>query len=128
MSYDDNSPRDFEKSKNDDTHLEHFWKSLTFKILPKTAQDINMLVQVEMMRYHTKAPICKIFSEQYDRCLTGWLVSDKKYFCSRSKYFIKDEKIKTVIDLLYSLKLQWHVKTNIEGNSYLFASWQHWDL
>lgn len=110
------------------THLERFWKLVTFKRLPKTIEDINVLVQIEMMRYHTRGPVCKILPDHYEKCITGWLVSDKKYYCSRSKYFVKDQNIRKVIDMLYKQKMQWHIETNLEDNSYLFASWQHWDL
>jgi len=108
------------------THLQNFWKLISFMRLPANAEDIRILIQVEMMKHYTRAAICRLKPSQIEKYLTTIFVKETNYFCNRSKFLVKDPEIRKVIDLLGEEKVIWYIETNFEGNHYLFVSWQHW--
>lgn len=112
----------------EESHLKKFWNLLSFKRLPHSVEDLRIIVQVEMMKYHTRAAICKIQPKQSEKYLLKILVKDTKYYCARSKLLITSPEIRGVIDIIKFENMDWHVETNREGNTYLFASWQHWGM
>ena len=115
-------------TQDDHQHLKRFWSLLNFKGgLPKTVQDIRLLVQVEMMKHYNNGAICRILSGQVERHLTRILVDDTKYYCTTSRRLIKDPDVRRVIDLLVEEDLKWIIRTNLEGIMYLNASWHHWN-
>jgi hypothetical protein len=109
------------------SHLQNFWSVLTLKTLPKNTEDVRALVQIEMMKHYTRAPICKIQDTQVEKYMLKIFVKDTTYFCCRSKYLINHPDIRKIVDILLEEQLNWHIETNLEGHSYLFASWQHWN-
>lgn len=110
------------------THLQKFWKLLTFRNLPTNVEDIRVLIQVEMMKNSSCAPICKLKQTHLEKYITSLFVKETTYFCSRSKYLVKDQEVRRVIDLLIAEKLNWYIEITLEGNYYIIASWQHWNM
>lgn len=111
-----------------DGYLKKFWKLLIFKSLPLTCEDVNALVQVEMMKHHSRAPICKLMPRQVEKYITRLFVKETKYYCSRSRLFVHSPEIRHIIDLICEQDLQWHIESNLDGIAYLFATWHHWSL
>ena len=111
-----------------DSHLKRFWKLLIFKRLPECPEDINALVQTEMMKHYSRAPICKLTPRQVEKYLTRLFVSDTRYFCSRSKLLITSPEIRQVIDMILEQDLQWHIEVNLDSVAFVFASWHHWTV
>jgi hypothetical protein len=110
------------------THLQNFWNILTLKVLPKSCEDIRALVQVEMMKHYTRGPICKINPSHVEKYMLKIFVKDTTYFCVKSKFLVNHPSIRKLIDMILSEHMYWHIETNLEGHSYLFASWQHWNM
>lgn len=107
--------------------LQHFWHLVTFKKMPFTTEDVRVLIQVEMMKFHTRAVICKICPTDTDKYRFDYFVRDKNYYCNTSKLFIKEgSDIRLIIDILTSEGMKWGIETNLEGAFYLIASWKHW--
>ena len=115
-----------EHQRDEITHLKNFWSLVTLKRIPKGIEDIRVIVQVEMMKHYTRAPIYKFQPNQLEKYITKLFVKDTDYFCNKSKFLIKTPEIRAVINMLKTEDLDWHIETNLEGNSYLFVSWQHW--
>jgi hypothetical protein len=109
------------------THLQNFWNIMTLKTLPRSIEDVRSLIQIEMMKHYTRGPICKISSKQVEKYMLKIFVKDTTYFCSKSKFLVLHPDIRRLIDMLVSEHLRWHIETNLEGHSYLFATWQHWN-
>ena len=110
------------------THLQRFWKLLKFKQLAQNNEDINTIIQVAMMKYQNRAPICKIHPQQVEKCLTRIFVKETQYYCTRSRLLIKSPEMRKIINMLLAEKLQWHIENTSEGVSYIYADWQHWNL
>jgi hypothetical protein len=108
--------------------LKGFWDLLTFRKLPTTPDELHVSIQVEMMKHYTRAPICKIDKKHVDKYLTRLFVKEKEYYCGKSRLLITSPEIRCIIDMLLNDGLNWHIETNLEGNSYLFATWQHWNV
>ena len=109
--------------------LQHFWHLVTFKKLPVTVQDVRILIQVEMMKFHSRAVICKIPPTDTDKYTFGYFVKDRdsKYYCNKSKLVVKEHsEVRTVIDNLLSEGMKWGIETNLDGSYYLIASWKDW--
>ena len=128
MQNEETNPFGSDPSEPVDSHLQRFWKLLIFKRLPECQEDINALVQVEMMKHHSRAPICKLTPRQIEKYLTRLFVADTTYYCSRSKLLITSPEIRCIIDLILSQNLKWHIEVNLEGVAFVFASWHHWNL
>ena len=109
-------------------HLKHFWELVTFKKIPERIEDINVLIQVEMMKFHSRGVICKIPANDVEKYRFEMFVKDHNYMCKTSKLYIKDvSQIRNVIDLLVGADIKWGIESNIqEGSYYLIASWKHW--
>lgn len=116
------------EDSQEDSHLRRFWKLLTFKRLPDCAEDINALVQVEMMKHISRAPICKIGTKQIERYLTRLFVKETAYFCYQSKMMVQSPEIRKIIDMILAQGLQWHIETNVDNVIFLYASWHHWTI
>ena len=110
------------------THLQRFWKLLKFKQLAQNNEDINTIIQVAMMKYQNRAPICKIHPIHLEKCLTRIFVKETQYYCNRSRLLIKGTEMRKIIDMLLEEGLQWYIETTREGFNYIFADWQHWNL
>jgi hypothetical protein len=113
-------------SDTSESHLKHFWNLVTFRRYPETSGDLHMMVQVEMMKYNTSAIVCKLAASDYEKCMTSLFVGEPDYFCAKSKYLIKNSRIRDLIDIIRDTELVWQVKTNLEGLSYIEVSWNHW--
>ena len=101
---------------------------LKFKRYPQNNEDINTIIQVAMMKYQNRTPICKIHPQQVEKCLTRIFVKETQYYCSRSRLLVKSPELRNVVDMLLAEKLQWHIETTTQGFNYIFADWQHWNL
>lgn len=115
-------------SQPTDTHIKRFWKLLTFKRLPDCSEDINALVQVEMMKHYSRAPICKVTTRQVEKYITRLFVKETTYFCNRSKMLIQSPEIRKIIDIILEQGLEWHIEVNVDGVAFVFASWHHWTI
>lgn len=111
-------------------YLKNFWELVTFKKIPQTIEDINVLIQAEMIKFHSRAIICKIpVSDTEKYTFTTFLrENDKGYFCKNSKLLIKQssQEFRRIIDMIIDIGLLWGIETNLEGSYYLIASWKHW--
>jgi hypothetical protein len=109
-------------------HLKHFWELVTFKKLPEKIDDINILIQVEMMKFHSRAVMCKIPASDTEKYRFEMFIKDQSYICRTSKLLIKESSpIRNIIDMLNTSDVKWGIETNLEeGTYYLIASWKHW--
>jgi hypothetical protein len=110
-------------------HLQHFWELVTFKKLPQTIEDINIIIQVEMMKFHSRAVVCKITPSDTTKYRFELFVGEKdtNYFCKTSRLLIKENSpIRKLVDLLITSNMHWGIETNLDGSYYLIASWKHW--
>ena len=111
------------------SHLKHFWDIVTFKKLPQTLNDVRMLVQTEMMKFHSRTIICKVYPIDTDKYTFSAFVKaeDKDYFCNNSKLLIKESStVRDIIDMIVYDDMKWGIETNLVGAYYLIASWKHW--
>jgi len=118
-----------EKVEGEQNHLKHFWEIVTFKKLPQTTADVRTLIQVEMMKFHSRAVICKILPPDTEKYSFGYFVkeTEKDYFCKKSKLVVKDTSdVRCIIDIIVGDDMKWGIETNLEGSFYLIASWKHW--
>lgn len=111
------------------SYLKNFWELVSFKKLPQTIEDIHVLVQAEMIKFHNRAVICKIPKTDTEKYTFVSFVreGDKKYFCTTSKMLVKcTSEVRHVIDMILDVGLIWGIETNLEDSFYLVASWKHW--
>ena len=109
--------------------LKNFWDLVTFKKLPQNETDVRVLVQTEMMKFHSRAIICRIPPSDTEKSY-GFFMKDlnKGYFCNNSKLVVKETSpIRPVIDMISAEDMKWGIETNLEGAFYLIASWKHWE-
>lgn len=108
------------------SHLKHFWELVSFKAFPETIEDVRTLCQTEMIKFHSRAVICKLSPDDSEKYRMGLFIPDQKYFCNASRLYVKNEKIKKVIDYILNDDMKWGIETNLEDGIYLIASWKHW--
>ena len=111
-------------------YLKNFWDLVSFKKVPQTKEDIHVLVQAEMIKFHSRAVICKIPSSETEKYTFPSFMkdADRPYFCKSSKLLIKQSspEFRNVVDMIKDVDLIWGIETNLEGSFYIVASWKHW--
>lgn len=108
------------------SHLKHFWELVTFKKNVETLEDVQMLCQTEMLKFHSRAVICKLSPEDSEKYRTNMFIPDQIYFCNTSRLYVKNDKIRKVIDFILLNDMKWGIETNLEDGVFLVASWKHW--
>lgn len=115
-----------ESNEEKESHLRRFWNLVSFRRMPENSADITMLIQVEMMQYHTSAVICRMSLKGAEKYLSSIFVKEPKYFCAKTKLLIHDTKLRDLIDILVHDGFTWSIDINLEQQAYLTASWKHW--
>ena len=111
-----------------DNFLKNFWELVTFQKLPQDAADVRVLIQSEMMKFHSRAIICRVPPADTEKS-HGFFMKDinKKYYCINSKLIVKEgSEIRQVIDFIVADDIKWGIETNLKDALYLVASWKHW--